>query len=148
MAARTPCPYRGVDCSQVTVRVPAPASSGFKKAPTSVAVGTNARRPPPEPSRGIPARGAFGCSAFTHEPLLVRDYRGCQRHRFGRTVDTLKAGMLEAARPRPVDPDHLPNRRRSATRPDDAIALPSFDLPACTHDDPLPYMRERAAKPR
>jgi DNA-binding transcriptional LysR family regulator len=45
--------------------------------------------------------------------------------------------MLEAALPRPVDPDHLPNARRRATRPNDAIALPSFDLSACTHDDPF-----------
>jgi hypothetical protein len=99
------------------------------------------------PKPGVPSSGTVGHSAFTHEPPLVRDYRGCERHRFGRTIDTLKAGMLEAARPRPVDPDHLPNGRRPATRPDDAIALPSFDLPACTHDDLLSYMRERAAKP-
>src|SRR6266849_9825153 len=82
------------------------------------------------------ARRRLGRSAFTHEPLLVRDYRGCERHRSGRTVDTLKAGMIEAALQRPVDPDHLPNARRPATRPDDAIALPSFDLAACNHDVP------------
>ena len=54
------------------------------------------------PSRtkpGIPSRGSAGHSVFTHEPLLVRDYRGCERHRSGRTVDTLEAGMLEAALP-------------------------------------------------
>src|ERR1700732_2666716 len=79
---------------------------------------------------GVPACGIVGRSAFTHEPLLVRDYRGCKRHRSGRTVDTLRAGTLEAALPRPVDPDHLPNHRRRATRPNDAIALPSFDLSA------------------
>jgi hypothetical protein len=70
-------------------------------------------------------------------PLLVCDYRGRERHRFGRTVDTRKAGMLEATLPRPVDPDHLPNGRRSATCPDDAITLPNFDLSACTHDVPF-----------
>ena len=83
------------------------------------------------------AASFVGRSAFTHEPLLVCDYRGRERHRFGRTVDTLKAGMLEATLPRPVDPDHLPNGRRSATCPDDAITLPNFDLSACTHDVPF-----------
>jgi hypothetical protein len=46
------------------------------------------------PSRtkpGIPSRGSAGPSVFTHEPLLVRNYRGCERHRSGRTVDTLEA---------------------------------------------------------
>src|SRR5580658_3097150 len=76
-------------------------------------------------------------SAFTQKPLLVGDYRGCERHRFGRTVDTLQAGVLEAFPPRPEDPHHLPNSRRRATRPDDAITLSNFDLYACAHDGPF-----------
>jgi hypothetical protein len=76
-------------------------------------------------------------SAFTHKPLPVGDYRGCERHRFGRTVDTLQAGMLEALPPRPEDPHHLPDSRRRASRPDDAITLPNFDLYACAHDGPF-----------
>jgi hypothetical protein len=114
--------------------------AGVQKATTMVAVGTTLGKcqvPHPEPSPASPARGIVGGSAFRHEPLRVRDHRGCERHRSGRTVDTLKAGMLEAARPRAVDPDHFPNRRRRVTHPDASIALPSFDLSACTHDDPF-----------
>jgi hypothetical protein len=66
MGARTPCPYRGVDCGQVTVRVPAPASSGFKKAPTSVAVGTTLWQMPGARSQikpGIPRAGLLAVQA-------------------------------------------------------------------------------------
>jgi hypothetical protein len=45
--------------------------------------------------------------------------------------------MLEAFPPRPEDPHHLPYSRRRATRPDDAITLPNFDLYACAHDGPF-----------
>jgi hypothetical protein len=84
-------------------------------------------------------------SAFTHEPVLVRDYGGRERHRAGRAVYALEASVLEAARPRPVDHHHFPNRRRRAIHP--AIALPSFDMSACTHYAALPKLRDRTGEP-
>src|SRR5216683_823338 len=82
-----------------------------------------------------------------HEPSLVDNDRGRQRHRLAGSVYVLDADMLEAALPGHENPRHLPDGRPHAARPHDAIALPDLDRFARSQNSafprPSPWSRPR-----